>query len=429
MTRSVLFVSSLILLLAACGDNNNESTVVELYPELSAASDLDPSSVSVGVGVLSGEAVAFSANNPSRYKQVSEKLEGAMMHVQLYDELVQSFGEYTYYQAPAGTNGKAPNEYMNNLALGFADARAASLDAEIDAANAAAGGAGFAKRSVVLDILRLSDQWHVRWDGSIGANDQGKGNYGLSTSGMYNAALQRAVNIATATQPEYMILGSDMELLLATDDGDGLSLGEFANFQLFYAEAARKVREASPQTKVGAGINWDRFATRVALSYANKTDPNDLTDAEMDYAFRVALLPLIKASDVVALKSYRAPGEASYYAFLRRLPSLYDVTAPVVFYSIGSPLEGGTSVATQTNYISDFLSWNAGVNVEAMFWRRLVNSDGTASANQEITGRCKALTDNPSRSFGLPVSTCFDGLYDALFEPTGTGNAYLNLAP
>lgn len=428
MTRFVFLVSLLSLTLAACSDNNENNSSGPSYPTLPGAADLDTSKLSVGVGVYPGEAIAFGTNNPSRYKLVSEQLGRAMMHVQLYDELVQSFGEYTYYQAPAGAGGNGPNDYMNNLSLGFADQRASSLNAELDAANASASSTGFGQRSVVLDMLRLSDQWYVRWDGSLGGNSDGKGAYGLSTSAMYAAALDRAVKIATETQPEYMVIGSDMDLLLATDEAEGLSLGEFANFQLFYKEAAKKVREVSPNTKVGAGINWDRFATRVALSYTSKGDVNTLTDQDLDYAFRVALLPLIKDSDIVALKSYRAPGEASYYSFLRRLPALYNVNTPVVYYSIGSPLTGGTAVSAQTNYIADFLSWNAGVNVEAMFWSRLVNSDGTASANQELTGRCKALTD-PTRDFKIPVSTCFDGLHNALFDPTQSGAAYLKLAP
>lgn len=428
MTRFVSLVSLLSLALAACSDNNEDSPSGPTYPDLPAAAALDPTALSVGVGLYPGEAIAFGTNNPTRYKQVSEKLGRAMLHVQLYDELVRSFGEYTYYQAPAGAGGDTPNDFMNNVSLGFADQRASSLNAEIEAANAEASAMGFGQRSVVLDMLRLSDQWYVRWDGVDNGGTGGKGAYGLSTSAMYAAALDRAVKIATETQPEYMVIGSDMDLLLATD-GEGLSLGEFANFQLFYKEAAKKVREASPQTKVGAGINWDRFATRVALSYTTKTEVGALTDQDLDYAFRVALLPLVKDSDIVALKSYRAPGDAPYYAFLRRLPALYNINTPVVYYSIGSPLSNAISVASQKNYITDFLSWNAGVNVEAMFWSRLVNSDGTASASQQITGRCKSLTDDPSRSFQLPLSTCFDGLYDALFEPTQTGTAYLKFAP
>lgn len=428
ITRHLL-IACCALGLMACSDDNNTNDDTKTYPALSAANPLKLSDVTVGVGVRHGESVVFVENVPDQFKRVANAYDDAMLHVQLYDELAPEFGEYTYYQAPSSVTARGPSVFFDTPRLGNGDQRAKDLVTELNDALTSTGASGFQTRSVTVDFWRMRRDWYVRWDGLLdkAENTKGKGNYGFGREEMYKDALTRVVNIAKETKPKYMILGDEMELLLASDSSAGLSVGEYSNFLSFFQEAAQKIREASPGTKVGAGINWDRFATRVALGYTTKQDVTQVDTADIDYAFQVAMLPILAHADIIALKSYREPGDAPYYAFLRRIPALYKVNLPVVFYSLGSPIENSAGAARQRNYLEDFQKWNAGVNVEAAFWGRLVNIDGTDTANQQVTGRCAALTEDESKGFDVPKSFCYDGLFDSLFQPRPVVNGLFNL--
>jgi hypothetical protein len=135
----------------------------------------------------------------------------------------------------------------------------------------------------------------------------------------------------------------------------------------------------------------------------------------------------VEQSDIVALSSYRGPDDADIefpvanltvkesYQFLRRLNDLYGTQAPIVYYSIGSPVDSPVGYLAQQNYLQSFADWNAGVDPEMVAWRSLVNFDGTDTANQQISGRCLAFTEG-DRDFQMPETACYDGLIDSVFS-------------
>jgi hypothetical protein len=172
------------------------------------------------------------------------------------------------------------------------------------------------------------------------------------------------------------------------------------------------------------GIHWDRFATRVARLYA--ADGATVDNAALDAAFTAIMLPILDRSDLIALRSYANPSDEvpNHYQFLRRLPNLYGVELPVVWYAVGSPTESGAGELRQKNYLEDFAAWNAGVNVEAVYWDRLLNIDGANGSNQQVGGRCEALI-SMDKGFLVPRARCFDGLFDTLFQIKSAGAEFL----
>ena len=218
----------------------------------------------------------------------------------------------------------------------------------------------------MLNMWRLRKDWWVRWDGNLEdeANLKGKGPYGLNRSNMYDDVLDQIEAVAQSQKPRYFIVGDEMDLLLASDNGDGFSHADFANFVQFYNAAVARIRAESSNTKIGVGINWDRFVERVAPLYA--LDSHTRSVEVLDRAFEAVIAPLARSGDIIALKSYRAfddetidfpVGELTVkdsYQFLRRVPDLYELNAPIVFYSIGSPVTTNVGYTAQKNYLTSF---------------------------------------------------------------------------
>ncbi len=424
------FLLALGLLAAACGgdDNNSEDTGPDRYPALAAAEPFDLVGAELGVGIRSGESIASAFFAPNIYQEVSSTLPHAMLHVQAYDEGAPTFGEYLAYAAPPDAMARPATQFLGaNADNARFERRVPDLYDEIDAADAEAGGDGFKSRSVVLNMWRLRKDWWVRWDGNLGdtSNIKGKGPYGLNRRNMYDDVLDQIETVAAAQKPRYFIVGDEIDLLLASDNGEGFSLAEFANFMQFYRAAADRIHEASPNTKVGAGINWDRFVARVAPQYAIGSETRNL--AVLDRAVEAVIMPIAEYGDIVALKSYRGPDEADIefpvanlsvtesYQFLRRLPELYGSDAPIVFYSIGSPVTTAVGYLAQRNYLESFSTWTAGLSPEFVGWRFMLNFDGTDTANQVVSSRCEAFTTS-DRAFEMPLSACFDGAVTSVFS-------------
>lgn len=414
----------------ACGSADDDETDVpegKSYPELSAADPLDLQSVDLGAGVRHGEALGVAHFSSGSYTRAVEVVPHAVAWVQAYDEAASTFGEYQAY---------AIDELMPRTATAFIgsdanvraarfQARAADIYEELDDA-ADTGGAGFQSRSIVLDLFRLRGDWWVRWDGNLeDVNLKGKGPYGLNRQDMYEDLLAQIEVVAEAQQPRYFIIGDEVERLLMDSEGPGLSEAEFSNFMSFYQEAVSRIHAKSPNTKVGAGINWDRFVGRVAPNYA-LDDDNSHTEV-LDRAFEAVVLPFAEIGDIVALQSYRDVDDTEIefpvnnlpvkeaYQFLRRLPELYMLEAPIVFYAIGSPVDSPVAYLRQRNYLEAFVDWTAGLEPELVAWRYLANLDGTDTSNQEISKRCLSFTE-PARNFELPVTTCYDGLFTSVFS-------------
>ena len=420
----------LISSLAACGgdDNNDAPAAPERYPELPAAEPLDLPGAELGVGVRSGSAIAAAFFAPNIYTDVTATFDHAFLHVQAYDEAAPSFGEYLTYAPPAEAMGRAPTAFIGaNTSDARFERRAPDLFDELDAADAETGSGGFASRSVVLNMWRLRKDWWVRWDGNLGdpANLVGQGPYGLNRPAMYDDLLDQIEAVARTQQPRYFIVGDEMELLLGSDNGDGFSEAEFGNFMQFYRAAVTRIKAASPNTQVGAGINWDRFVEQVAPLYATGAESRNL--AVLDRAFEAVVLPLAQHGDILALKSYRGPDDAEIdfpvanltvmdsYQFLRRVNDLYEVDAPLVFYSIGSPVSTTVGYRAQQNYLESFATWTAGLDPEVVAWRFMLNFDGTDTNDQVPAARCHAFTTS-ERNFEMPLSACYDGLVTSVFS-------------
>lgn len=412
-----------------CGEEAEEKPAPNKYPALAAAEPLALAAAVRGVGVRHGELLAFSFNAPEGVKRaVTNASAGPMLHIQAYDELTQEFGEYTYFQPPSSVqNIRRADAFLTQPELGRAAARTADLEREIDEALTRASATGWDERGVVFSFWRNRRDWFVRWDGLLGeqVNTVGKGTYGFGRRAMVDDLLGQLEQIARTTQPETMVVGDEVELLFASDAGGGLSPAEFSNFLSFYQQARARIKAASPNTRVGVGIHWDRFATRVARTFVT-TEGAEVDDAALDRAFTAIMLPILDQSDIIALRSYAAPGDepAAYYQFLRRLPQLYGVELPVVWYAVGSPTDNAASELRQKNYIEDFAAWNAGVNVESVYWDRLINIEGANGANQQVGGRCEALI-GMDKGFLVPRQRCFDGLFDSIFQPKSIAGEFL----
>lgn len=400
------------LALAACGD---EEVAVERYPALAQASPKALTAASLGVGLRHGEALAMQSNAAERLGEVTERMEHAFLHVKAYDEFAPAFGEYLVYpaQGGAGRNG-AFFASDSGRAAGRLAQRATDLADEVQSASPQ----GFEKTSFVVDFWRTRADWYVHWRGLLDTpiNREGRGNYGFYRAEMSADLLNEIEDLAATHQPTYLIIGREMERLLATDPtGNGIAPSDFSNFLIFYGQAVERIKAVSPQTKVGAGFGWDNFALHVAPLFGREGMSEE---EQLDAAFEAVILPFVQKSDVLALSSYtnQASTHGTSYQFLRRLEALYSVNKPVVWYSVGSPVTTVANYSQQRTYLENFLVWTAGVPSEVIAWSMLLNFQGSDTSDQVVAGRCAALT-GAERGFNMPLAHCYDGLFSSTFQP------------
>ncbi len=292
--------------------------------------------------------------------------------------------------------------------------RVGDLLAEIDLAIAHADAGEFAQVHVVVDFWRTRGDWFVQWGGALteGSNTVGKGNYGFDTPLMVEELLDGLAKIAADHKPATMVIGHRIDRMIATEGGEGIAPEQFERFVEFYAKAAARVRQASPETRVGSGFHWDNVVSHVAEAYA---DGGPVDEAAIDRAFTAVLLPIARQSDIVALESYTSVAAANEqgYQYLRRLPARHGLKLPVVWYSVGSPVTSKVEYVQQRVYLERFRKWNAGVPVDLVSWRMLANFDGADTSDQVIRGRCAAIIA-ADKQFLMAKSYCFDGLLTSL---------------
>ena len=414
-------------LFASCGggaEEENDTTPApepERFPALEEAEPLDLKALAaddqLGVSVRHGELRALKENDPSARVRATALFPHALYRVQAYDELARFYGEYTTYSINAA-DAEDARVFLMDRSRGLLDRRVEDLSEEV--------GGAFERTSIVVDFWRTNQEWFVRWDGLLDQeiNRLGIGPYGMGRPDMREDLLDHIETIAAAKTPHYMILGEGMEQLWlkTTEGGVDVYKSEWFAFLSFYQQAVTRIKAASPETQVGVGINWDVFTQEVTLEYARLSgraaSETKLDEALLDETFRAILLPLTEWGDLLTLRSYRAPGEANAwtYQFLRRLPDLYGAPIGVVWYDIGTPTQGSATAQRQRSYLNDFLEWNAGVPVEAVFWSRLLNVDGADGANQTITGRCQSMVEDEDKNLQFPRDRCFDGAFDSLFQ-------------
>lgn len=412
-----LILVGALLVAPGCGDDD-EPAEPERFPELSAAEDLQYASEHLGVGFQHGATI--SLNPTDQGTGVLQRVEGvidhAFLHVNLYDIFAPVLGEYLYYTAGASVEARGASHFHSNPGDARFVERAADLDAEVKAAVERAG-TQFSSFSVVLDLWKPDGSWYLPWDGKMARPPE---SYGFFQTENRQDLLAQIEAVASEQKPRYFIVGSDMERLLVPGE-ESYSPAEFSNFLSFFQQAVDVIHSASPDTKVGAGINWERFAQEVAGQYLSEADAeleSNLEHAALDAGFQSALLPLLQAGDILALKSYILPndGELQDYQFLRRLPELYQVEKPLVWYSVGSPVTSTSSYNQQRFYLERFAEWNAGLDPEVIAWRALMNIDQTDVASGDVGGRCLGLT-GPSNDFKVPRARCYDGLFSSTLQP------------
>jgi hypothetical protein len=417
-TCSWLLVGLAGLLCAApigCGDDAGTPR----FPELSEADDLEYESDRLGVGFHHGETVQFdsSAPNGGVLGQTRPVISHAFLNVGIYDEFASTLGEYHVY--PSSDAARGASFFDSNPSAARLSPRADDLHAEVSTALSQGSFEEFASYSFVIDFWKADGSWYLAWDGK---SDRSHDNYGLYRDDMRDEILSQLESLAQTHKPRYIVVGNGMERLLGTEEGEPLSRTEFSNFVSFFGRAVTAIERVSPETKVGAGINWDRFTRHVAPRYGADSGAGQTGSAvspeTLDRAFEAAILPLVEAGGIVALKSYVDPEEAqpSTYQFLRRLGALYGVDKPIVWYSVGSPATSPTGYNRQGIYLEEFAQWNAGVDPEMVAWRTLMNIDGADVGSGDVTGRCRGLTAE-ANEFGVPIERCFDGLFSSVLQP------------
>jgi hypothetical protein len=401
------------MLLAACGGSD------ERYPQLSGGDTLDYESQRLGVGFVHGatQRVDTSQSN-NALAQTRQVASHAVLRLDVYDLRALSVGESIQFP-PASQDGyRGVSHFENNPEDGMLAARAADLYAEVGEATEAASGQDFDQYSVVVDFWRADRKDYTPWDGNTGRPSESNGFF---RQDMREEVIADLETVAEDIQPAYIVLGTDMERLLANEDGGRTSQVEFSNYFAFFTQARAAIKAVSPETRVGPGINWDRFARYVAPAYAGGEDA-ELGQAPsnrvLDDAFQATLEPLFARADIVSVSSYVEPDADAkpYYQFLRRLDDLYGIDKPVVWYSVGTPTTSAAADATQQNYLRQFAEWNQGIDPALVAWRQAFNYDGTDLSGGGVSGRCDKFTSSGS-GFEMPLSYCYDGLFSSVLQP------------
>ena len=403
-----------LLLLSAAGPACSGSDGEDDEPS-DPTTPLELSSDNLGVGFHHGEAGVLPDRDQQAIVDTAKStFSHAFLHVQAYDEHSWEFGEWEVYppQNRQGSDYRDFDAFKTNQRLGRLEPRSADL---VDEVQGTFGEQGFEQTGLVIDFWRMRGDWYVRWNGKLDemVNLYGEGDYGFFRSEMVNALLDDIEAVAEDEQLDYIIIGTEMERLLATDEGEGIAPDDFSNFKRFYRKAAARIQSVAPKTKVGSGFNWDRFARRVAPAYGEVEEGEIPGDATLARAFETVILPFVEAGDILALKSYRKPeGEAGYYSFLASRNRRFDLGGtPLIWYSIGSPVDNASADRKQRTYLKEFVAWNKGLEPEIVAWNSLLNIDRTDGADKK---NCEKMVE--SKKFQLDEQHCYDGLVDTLFE-------------
>ena len=411
--HSLFMVCGLALLIAAgCGGND------ERFPELSEEAPLSYERGRLGVGFLHGASQRVDTDQSNNaLRQTRQVADHAILRLDVYDLRALAVGEYVQFPPSSQGDYRGVSHFENNPADALLAARASDLHEEIAAAVEASNTQNFATYSIVVDFWTDDQQEYIPWDGNTGRPAESNGFY---RQDMRQEVIEQLEIVVEELEPAHVIIGTDMERLLANEDGGRASDVEFSNFLTFFVDAREAIKAVNESTRVGPGINWDRFATQVAPAYAGGEEAELGTPAGnevLDEAFQATLEPLFSRADVISLKSYTSPDAdaLNYYQFLRRLDDLYGLDKPIVWYSVGTPTTNTAADATQDSYLREFAKWNQGVRPSLVGWRLAFNYDGTDLTGGGVGGRCEKFSDEGS-GFGMPLSYCFDGLFSSVLQ-------------
>ncbi len=411
-----LLLASTLLMASACGDDT---------PSGEEAEPVIPITVTAaqrGLGVFDGDAAIIGQVD------AADELNAAFSHLvlrrQLRDELIIS---------RQGTTA---------LSDALFSATVEALRTEID------GALALDKTVLVLDLFRVSDgarpgspePYITSWD----HNDRDPDRYGFWRGDLREAILTEVSTAATEQQPDIFVVGAEMERYLGMPGG----LDDYANFVSLYQEAYAAIKAASPQTRVGVGIDWVRFRLDVvpqqvlavhelpegvdlgdepgAVSCASLTgDEEDralLEAACVEKAFSLYIEPLLRhvdaaaapvvegeerayvtTADVLALSASPAQTDfgnqpatcpEDFFAPLRA----WSTIAPVVYYDVQWRVTSSVGFNKQDEWYSVLVDRNSGVSVEIIAWHTLTDM---------VINDCGKLTGD----LGAPASICLGGLW------------------
>jgi len=422
MHRGVVACLSLVLFAGvACGGSDGGGDDGSDDPDR----PLDLAETTFGVTFHHGEAGILDNGEQPDQSVIDRSLSvsgAGFLDLQSYDEHSWQFGEWEVHpRKSSDSDYRSPGMFRNNPGMARFENRADDLVEEVESRFGEFRNGGFDELGMILDVWRMRGDWYVRWDGTLDAEENriGRGDYGFYRSDMREDIASQVVSAAGVHQPEYLVVGSDMERLLGRRGEPGLAPDEFSNFRQFYNDVVEGVSDSSPSTRMGIGFDWDRFARHVAPRFGDGETGEVPPRETLRRAFESVVLPSARAGGLVALKTYREPsGEMEHYRFLADLDEMFDMEGiSVIWYSVGSPVESSVAYRQQRTFLEEFIEANRGVEPELVVWRSLLNFDGVDLAGQGIDGRCKAMVEE--EFFQLDRSHCFDGLFNAVFEPKG----------
>lgn len=416
------------LILVACGNGNGgggeeDPTDAGLDIGPDAYQPLELSEIPLGVTFHHGAAGWLASggdNAQSAIQRTGETFDTAFLDVQVYDEHARlGFGEWEVQKPRDSGSYRGFEDFEKDPDLGRFHPRTSDLIEEVESAFGAFGEDGFDRQGIILDFWRMRGDWYVRWDGTLGPEENriGEGNWGFYRDDFVDEIADQIKDVARIYRPNYLLVGTEMERLLAREQQEGIAPDEFLNFRQFYRDVAEVVEDRSQDTKVGVGFNWDRFARDVAPSYGEGEKGEIPPPETLAAAFESVILPFAEKGGLIALKSYRAPdGDTSHYDFLATLDHRYDLgDISLIWYSIGSPVESASSYRRQRTYLQSFVEWNKGISPDLVVWNSLLNIDGADGAQGVRSGsRCENMMED--ENFQLEQSRCFDGLIKTIVQ-------------
>jgi hypothetical protein len=373
--------------LAACGDDG--PTTPEFLSQPGAALTLDPSLRGINMQALNslfGNADLFLERDAAVANDVV--IEG-----QAYSEFAQTQSQ----------DRRAPR-ISEQVARIVEDDRVGPF---VDSA---------ATRYLVVDLQRLDREWLVDWEGlardeadvreqsltfQIRADEHGSDLQADLTEYVLDA-LDEADGAIDA-----LILGTEMDRWYASSPGDWP----------YFVDWVRATRDAAvaaqPGIRVAVGLNWSTFMTNVVPRFA---ESGVVDYVAVETAWNAVIGPLYwdEAGQRTLLDFYAfasIPDPAAFggdpdqipwehYAgietFLDREPAQ---ALPVAWFALGWP-QNGDAPEPASRFLTRFLSFNGGYDVELVSWRGWVHL-GNAECTKYV-------------EVGAPASSCFAGLYPSV---------------
>lgn len=393
LTKSPLL--ALVMLSMACGDDPPPAEPE--YPGNPGAITLE-----TGQRGLPLELNRSYPANRTKYELHNEDVSALFVYGQIHSEYI------------AATEANGPAEFQDYLDELFED-----FDDQV---------ALYDTHYIVADLQRLDREWILDWIG--GSRDEPENRVEYLYFGhperqtdYWDDVEERLVQVANQFQPEAIIVGAEMNLYYSqnVDDWD--------DYVAFYWTVYDAIKDASPSTRVSAGVNWAYFMESQIAGFAQEGE-SDSGLLAMRRAYRAIIDPLVNRydgegnnigqSDFAAIAMVPDPaahgGTPSNVpdSFFGGLRDVYGSSIPVVIFQLGWPVSGAGSSAP-SQFFSHFLEHAGGFTLEAVSWYGL---------SHLISGDCDPLT---GPAIGAPQTICFRGMFSQSGAATALSDIYFGV--